>query len=126
MLPCQTEPEAWFSVEPADIERAKDECLDCPLSRFNACRAAGWSSEFGVFGALSADDRRAIDPERMAAVTDTSNRVMRAETWQTANPELVQLTREGLLSVEIGRRLGKSKEAVRQAQMTGRKLGVLA
>lgn len=61
---CDTNPDLYFSEAAADVEAAKDGCLDCPLSRFNACQAEGWAHEFGVFGGLSGNDRKAADPER--------------------------------------------------------------
>lgn len=54
--PCMEEEDRWFSDDPEDIEYAKDACLDCPLMHLG-CRDEGWSAEFGVFGALSAEDR---------------------------------------------------------------------
>ncbi|MDM4718419.1 WhiB family transcriptional regulator [Micromonospora sp. WMMA1363] len=66
---CNRNPDLWMSEKPADVEAAKDGCLDCPLSRYHACRAEGWSHEYGVFGGLSGDDRRRFDPFRMARVT---------------------------------------------------------
>ncbi|GAB3847434.1 hypothetical protein GCM10029963_28910 [Micromonospora andamanensis] len=69
--PCDAAPDVWMSENPEDIERAKDGCLDCPLSRFNACQSEGWRHEFGVFGGLSHVDRERIDPKRYAALSRT-------------------------------------------------------
>ena len=29
-LPCEQQPELWFSPEPTNIQRAKQSCLSCP------------------------------------------------------------------------------------------------
>lgn len=125
MLPCEVDPNAYFSDDPADIERAKEACQDCPLSRFNACRAAGWQNEHGVFGGLSADDRSRIDPERMRAVIEANKHAAKVHDWTVRHSVLITLTLEGEDSRTIGEHVGKSPDAVRMLQREGRKLGVL-
>lgn len=50
-LPCRTEdPDLWFSERPADLERAKSFCHDCPARR--ACLAGALERRelWGVWG----------------------------------------------------------------------------
>lgn len=50
MLPCSSDPNLWFSEEPADLERAKALCAGCPVRR--ACLAAALerAEPWGVWG----------------------------------------------------------------------------
>lgn len=67
MTPCSgSSGDRWFSDNQDDIKAAKAGCGRCPRQRFAACREQGWQSEHGVFGGLSAADRRELDPLRMA------------------------------------------------------------
>lgn len=126
MLPCESDPNAYFSDDLAEIERAKAACEDCPLTRFNACRAAGWQNEHGVFGALSAADRKRIDPDRVSALVAANRQAAKVHDWTVKHSELITLTIEGEDSPTIGLRVGKSADAVRMLQREGRKLGVFS
>lgn len=56
--PCHDDPEAWFRTDSASIAAAKAECRRCPIR--SACEALGADEPYGVFGGLSADDRREV------------------------------------------------------------------
>jgi hypothetical protein len=59
-LPCQADPDLFFSAYHADIKRAKRFCLDCPA--LAACRewALTRPEWYGVWGGLSERERRLI------------------------------------------------------------------
>lgn len=64
-LPCSREPEdLWFSDEPAELERAKALCVDCPARR--ACLAGALHRrEFcGVWGGEILDRGRVVARKR--------------------------------------------------------------
>lgn len=48
--PCESDPDKWFSDEPADVEQAQAACAGCPLDL--ACREQGRSEEYGVWGGI--------------------------------------------------------------------------
>lgn len=88
-LPCYGS-DLWTSDSPSDIAAAKELCGDCPLSQHQACRAAGWEDDHGVYGGLSAADRRKLDPLRMARATkqrqtDSDDRDLAIVEQQTAS-----------------------------------------
>lgn len=114
MIPCQTSPDMWFSEDPVEIAEAKARCGGCPLSRFRECGERGWSEEFGVFGGLSADDRRAADPARYAALVQSNRDRSRELDRELTVERAYALLREGLTMVEVGARMGKSAGAVQK------------
>lgn len=59
---CRIDPDPFFAAKPA---LAKALCGGCPL--LEECRAQGWDEEHGVWGGMSAVDRRRADPERYDA-----------------------------------------------------------
>nr|WP_172461510.1 WhiB family transcriptional regulator [Branchiibius hedensis] len=73
-LPCQQQnPELWFAESPADVERAKAMCLQCPLQQ--ACLAGAieraepwgvWGGELFVSGAIVARKRPRGRPRKDA------------------------------------------------------------
>lgn len=51
MLPCHVgEPDLWFAEEPADLERAKSLCGDCPIRRQCLDLALERAEPWGVWG----------------------------------------------------------------------------
>ena len=51
LLPCRREnPELWFAESPADLERAKTFCLDCPLRAECLAGAVRRHEPWGVWG----------------------------------------------------------------------------
>lgn len=50
-LPCRTrDPDLWFAEDPADLERAKALCADCPLRRACLAAALDRGEPWGVWG----------------------------------------------------------------------------
>ena len=50
-LPCEdSEPEIWFAEAPADLERAKALCADCPVRRACLSGAVDRGDPHGVWG----------------------------------------------------------------------------
>lgn len=50
-LPCRVnDPELWFAESPADVERAKALCLDCPLADLCLEGALERGEPWGVWG----------------------------------------------------------------------------
>lgn len=49
-LPCRDNPDLWFADNPADLQRAKTSCTDCPIRQ--ACLAAALerAEPWGVWG----------------------------------------------------------------------------
>ncbi|WP_200209067.1 WhiB family transcriptional regulator [Micromonospora coerulea] len=128
---CDTNPDLFFSDSPADVEAAKDGCLDCPLSRFNACQAEGWRHEYGVFGGLSGDDRKAADParykylvmgkqydgarvdKRIIAGRMTETEAAREMGDQSPRDKALALLTAGKTSKEVADTLGVNRNTVR-------------
>jgi WhiB family redox-sensing transcriptional regulator len=51
LLPCHAgDPDLWFAEEPADLERAKELCGDCPLRRQCLAAALERAEPWGVWG----------------------------------------------------------------------------
>lgn len=51
LLPCHAgDPDLWFAEEPADLERAKALCGDCPLRRQCLAAALDRAEPWGVWG----------------------------------------------------------------------------
>lgn len=49
-MPCMRDPELWFAELPADVERAKAQCLVCPLQRECLEGALERREPWGVWG----------------------------------------------------------------------------
>jgi WhiB family redox-sensing transcriptional regulator len=51
LLPCHAaEPDLWFAENPADLERAKALCGDCPVRRQCLAAALDRAEPWGVWG----------------------------------------------------------------------------
>ena len=51
LLPCHVgDPELWFSEHPAELERAKTLCGDCPIRRQCLSAALDRAEPWGVWG----------------------------------------------------------------------------
>lgn len=63
--PCQRlEPELWFAETPADLERAKSLCADCPLRTMCLQGALERREPWGVWGGEILDQGRVIAHKR--------------------------------------------------------------
>jgi WhiB family redox-sensing transcriptional regulator len=49
-LPCRDDAELWFADSPADVELAKQLCLDCPVRRACLAGALERREPWGVWG----------------------------------------------------------------------------
>ena len=50
-LPCHVgDPDLWFAEDPADLERAKELCADCPIRRQCLDAALQRAEPWGVWG----------------------------------------------------------------------------
>jgi transcriptional regulator of acetoin/glycerol metabolism len=75
-VPCEgNNPDLWFS-EAADEERqAKEACGFCPVRA--ECAELGADEEFGVWGGLNPDDRRAAKRLRVLKIEERINAKIR-------------------------------------------------
>ncbi|RAJ61724.1 transcription factor WhiB [Streptomyces sp. Amel2xB2] len=64
----EVETELFFNDRPADIELAKDICASCPVRAACLERALENNEQFGVFGGLTANQRRALRRKRARQV----------------------------------------------------------
>ena len=49
-LPCNRDPDLWFAESPADLERAKALCSECPIRRECLAEALEREEPWGVWG----------------------------------------------------------------------------
>jgi WhiB family transcriptional regulator, redox-sensing transcriptional regulator len=50
-LPCHvSDPDLWFADNPAELERAKELCADCPIRRMCLAEALERGEPWGVWG----------------------------------------------------------------------------
>ncbi|BBU23838.1 WhiB family transcriptional regulator [Mycobacterium xenopi] len=49
-LPCHRDPDLWFADSPADLERAKALCTQCPIRRQCLAEALERGEPWGVWG----------------------------------------------------------------------------
>ena len=49
-LPCRRDPDLWFAESPADLERAKIQCADCPVRQQCLAGALARNEPWGVWG----------------------------------------------------------------------------
>ena len=56
----QADPEMWFATHPAEVKKAVDVCMDCPVRLLCANYAIANEEEYGVWGGLTEQDRRQL------------------------------------------------------------------
>lgn len=61
------DPELFFEGEPASVDTAKRVCEDCPVRTACLERALANGERYGVFGGLTADERRLLVHEEVLA-----------------------------------------------------------
>ncbi|THA41781.1 WhiB family transcriptional regulator [Streptomyces sp. A1547] len=79
-IPCEVNPESWFSETASDVAQAKEACSFCPVR--TECAELGEDEEFGIWGGLSPDDRIATKRFRLTLLEETINsriRIMQEE-----------------------------------------------
>jgi WhiB family redox-sensing transcriptional regulator len=62
---CPPHPELFFSEEPAQTRAAKRICATCPVQR--RCLEAGMTEKFGVWGGLTALERKRLTTQAAAS-----------------------------------------------------------
>lgn len=112
MLPCQAQPDLWFSDDPSEQALAKDGCQDCPMRRFTTCQAEGWSHEHGVFGGLSAEDRKAQGATRFKKAVAVTKRESVGHDRYAIVRKVVRLNSEGMEADAIALVTGVSRRTV--------------
>lgn len=64
-LPCHVgDPDLWFADSPAELERAKDLCADCPMRRGCLAAALERAEPWGVWGGEILDRGAIVDRKR--------------------------------------------------------------
>ncbi|MFJ7590151.1 WhiB family transcriptional regulator [Streptomyces sp. NPDC097617] len=79
-IPCEANPEVWFSESTADVDQAKGACGFCPVRA--ECAELGENEEFGIWGGQTPEDRIATKRLRLIILEETINsriRIMQAE-----------------------------------------------
>ncbi|MBT2541358.1 WhiB family transcriptional regulator [Streptomyces sp. ISL-44] len=54
-IPCEANPDSWFSESAEELTEAKEACGFCPVRA--ECAELGRDEEFGIWGGLSREDR---------------------------------------------------------------------
>lgn len=64
MRPCTSDPDLWFAEHPADLERAKALCADCPIRRACLAEALDRAEPWGVWGGEILEQGRVLAIKR--------------------------------------------------------------
>ena len=65
VLPCRAgDPDLWFADTPADLERAKALCADCPVRRECRATAIARAEPWGVWGGEILDGGAVVSRKR--------------------------------------------------------------
>ena len=110
--PCAQSPDTWFSDDPIDTELAKLLCQDCPF--VVECRAQGQHEEFGVWGGLSPEDRRSLDPDKFNDLIEASREAARLyDETQTIWYRALQRVANGEKPIDVAADWGLSHNALK-------------
>ncbi|CAJ1507399.1 MULTISPECIES: WhiB family transcriptional regulator [Mycobacteriaceae] len=63
-LPCNSDPDLWFADDPADLERAKARCAQCPIRQQCLAAALQRAEPWGVWGGEILDRGSVIGRKR--------------------------------------------------------------
>lgn len=63
-LPCRRDPDLWFAERPADLERAKQLCTDCPIRSECLAGALSRGEPWGVWGGEIVESGSVISRKR--------------------------------------------------------------
>jgi transcriptional regulator of acetoin/glycerol metabolism len=74
-FPCTRNPELWFSESKDQESEAKEACGFCPVRA--ECGELGEDEEFGVWGGMNAEDRRAAKRLRVIMLEEQVNHKIR-------------------------------------------------
>lgn len=112
-LPCAIRPELFFSDDPIDIEQAKGICLNlCFAREVQTCRERGFEDANGVYGGLSAEDRKQLAPSRMARAQRDADRESKRLDKVARVFVIVRLLNQGCTIEETAKRARCGKDAV--------------
>ncbi|MFD6970574.1 WhiB family transcriptional regulator [Streptomyces sp. NPDC059949] len=89
-IPCEVNPEIWFSESATDANQAKEACGFCPVR--GECAELGENEEFGIWGGQSPDDRIAAKRFRLTLLEETIN--FRIRIMQEAGTSISAMARE--------------------------------
>lgn len=64
VVPCRSDPELWFAEAPADVERAKSLCRECPIQRACLAGALERREPWGVWGGELFEQGRVVPRKR--------------------------------------------------------------
>lgn len=105
-IPCEANPEMWFAETSELMQEAKQACDFCPVRA--ECAELGETEEFGIWGGLDPEDRRAIQRER----------AIKREAHLAAQVRL--MTSQGMSISAMSRQLGipRTTLAVRVRRLT--------
>ncbi|MEV7589697.1 WhiB family transcriptional regulator [Streptomyces sp. NPDC089922] len=79
-IPCEVNPEIWFSENSVDAQSAKEACGFCPVRA--ECAELGEGEEFGIWGGQTPQDRMAAKRLQLINLEETINsriRIMQAQ-----------------------------------------------
>lgn len=79
-MKCATDPDMWFSEDAEKVREAKHACDSCPTRE--ECAVLGEDEEFGIWGGMTPEDRRASKRFRLLLLEEQVNariRRMQAE-----------------------------------------------
>jgi WhiB family redox-sensing transcriptional regulator len=62
--PCHEDPDLWFSIWPAEVERAKGICRHCPAVDHCLAAALARGERWGVWGGQLLEDGRVVPRKR--------------------------------------------------------------
>jgi WhiB family redox-sensing transcriptional regulator len=82
-VPCEDEPDLWFSEAAEDVRQAKQACGFCPVRA--ECTELGEDEEYGVWGGLNPDDRRIAKRLRVIQHEEQVNAKIRKLSAQGAS-----------------------------------------
>lgn len=69
--PCEGDPDLWFSEKAEEIAQTKEACGFCPVKA--ECGELGEDEEFGVWGGMTPEDRRAAKRFHLLMVEEWTN-----------------------------------------------------
>lgn len=87
-LPCNSDPDLWFADDPADLERAKARCAQCPIRQQCLAAALQRAEPWGVWGGEILDRGSVIGRKRPRGhrLLTRTGRPRRRRDWRSPAP----------------------------------------